>query len=116
MALRKTDKELLAQASEIIRQKLQRIQHLEKQVKEIQKHNDSEAKIREEIFKLSEYIPDPQKWLVQKSDPKVPGGAMTILRDFHFGEQVFKDQVGGVNEFNLKIGQARVKRLVDITI
>jgi len=114
--LQKTDKERLSDADEIIRQKLQRIQHLEKQVKEIQKHNDSEAKIREEIFRLSEYIPDPPKWLTQKRSPKLPGVPMTIWSDWHFGEQVFKEQVGGVNEFNLRIGQQRVKRLVDTTI
>ena len=112
----KTNEQRLADAGEIIRQKLQRIQLLEKQLKAVQRHNDSEEKIREQIFELAKYIPQPPKWLVKKRDPKLPGVPMTIWSDWHFGEQVFNEQVGGVNAFNLRIGQERVKRLVDSTI
>lgn len=41
---------------------------------------------------------------------------MTIWSDFHWGEVVKPEQVGGVNEFNRAIGVQRVKRLVSTTI
>jgi predicted phosphodiesterase len=112
----KTEKERLADADVIIRQKLDRIRLLERENKQIKRDNDSAEAIREEIFKLSRLSPDPPKWALHQHDTKLPGVPMAIWSDFHWGEVVKKDQVGGANQFNLKIAAERLRRLVDTTI
>ena len=116
MPKRFTDADQLKASEEIVRQKLREIVQLKKSLAEIQNINDTEETIRRTIFGLSEYTPKPPVWLMKKHEPHSPGIPMTIWSDWHFGEQVFKSQVGGANEFNLKIAQARVKLLVDSTL
>ena len=48
--------------------------------------------------------------------PGAPGFPMTIWSDWHWGEVVRLDEVGGLNEFNYEIALARVDRLVNATI
>ena len=94
------------------------IREKDKQLRLIQKDNDTAADLREAIFGLAEITPRPPKWIDHKiksagSHLSVP---ISFWSDWHIGERVFKNQVGGVNEFDLKIARARIRRLVDITI
>src|SRR5579864_8045316 len=41
-----------------------------------------------------------------------PGAPNLLLSDFHWGERVFKEQVNGVNEFDLAIARRRLRRVV----
>jgi predicted phosphodiesterase len=80
-------------------------------------HRDTAEKIREEVYGLSKLnmkIPD---WILRpKSEQRLTGTPMTIWSDWHWGETVQKAQVGGVNEFNQTVAEARVRRLVGTTV
>ena len=94
----------------------QQIATLKKQVEAASKDEDTAERIRRAIYNLSDHTPQPPKWL--KSPRKGTGSRgcpMTLWSDWHYGEVVKKDEVGGVNEFNADIARERVKRLVDTT-
>jgi hypothetical protein len=60
---------------------------------------------------------EPPKWtqtaLAKASSPGVP---TLMLSDFHWGEQVFPAQIGGVNKFNMKIARERLRYTIDTAI
>src|ERR1017187_4179203 len=96
----------------------------EKELRAIQKHNLTTAMVRREIYELPE-VSEPPAWLTKTSerDPKThrpmartPEVPMTIWSDWHYGELVDPEQVGGTNKFNRRIARGRVKRLVNSTI
>lgn len=83
----------------------------------IEKDNLSAADIRRTIYGLSEIQPAPPVWLA-KTAPATPGASvpMTIWSDWHWGEIVFPEAIGGVNKYNREIAKARLQVLVDNTI
>jgi len=117
MPTAKTDAERLVDAANILRKKNAEIVDYKRTIEQQRKDNDTAEKIRAEIFGLSEHTIQPPEWLTGK---KIPGGArggpMTIWSDFHYGEVVNPDEVGGVNKFNMKIAKKRFTRLVDTEI
>ena len=109
---------------ETVEQLKSRLAAAEKELRAIQKHNLTADVIRREIYDLP-VVSTPPTWLTKTStrDPvshrpattlsEVP---MTIWSDWHWGELVDPEQVGGTNKFNRKIARERVKRLVTATI
>ena len=90
---------------------------LKKQVAEIERHNLEGAEIRKEIFSLSERTPSPPAWTIEtKKSSGIIGIPVTIWSDWHLGERVLGNEVNGVNSFDLKIAEARIKRLVGRTL
>lgn len=79
----------------------------------IQQENDTAAKIREEIYLLAAHTPEPPEWVVRASKIGTRGAPMTLWSDWHRGETVKAEEVGGVNEFNADIHDKRVERLVN---
>ena len=79
--------------------------------------SDSAESIREAVFNLAARSPEPPEWV---SNPRHASGKRgapcTIWSDWHFGEVVNPEEVGGVNKFNTNIAIKRVSRLVDTTI
>lgn len=59
---------------------------------------------------------DPPKWTHTPKIAKAVGVPNLTLSDLHWGERVFKNQLGGVNEFNLSIAKRRLKTVVQGTI
>jgi hypothetical protein len=83
----------------------------------IQKSNDTAEKIREEIYNLASRSPEPPKWLVPAHKTAGSRGVpCTIWSDWHYGEVVRPEEVGGVNTFNAEVAAQRITRLVDTTI
>lgn len=78
---------------------------------------DDEA-VREIIGSMVASPADPPAWLVKvaKGQMKTPEVPVTSWADWHGAEVVHKDQLNGVNEYNPKIMDARVRRLVERTI
>lgn len=73
--------------------------------------------IKEQLFKLKDAPAVPPDWLIKpKKDAKSPGIPEMIWSDWHWGEVVRREQLNGVNEYNLEIAHARVHRLVERTI
>ncbi len=90
---------------------------MEQDIKRIQKEADSAESIRQTIFGLSARSPEPPQWLTQTGGKLGSRGApCTIWSDWHYGETVRPEEVGGVNEFNAAIAAKRIQRLVDTTI
>jgi predicted phosphodiesterase len=114
--IKKTDADHLADAQDIIRQKNEQVRQLQRQLKERTRINDTAERIREEILGLEAYTPEPPKWLDVKPSGKSTGVPLLHLSDWHWGETVDPDQVGGMNAFNRKIAKQRVKILRDATV
>jgi|SRR6185312_15638551 len=54
------------------------------------------------------------EWVVKPSaSSKAPGVPNLLLSDLHWGERVFKEQVNGVNEYNLAIARRRLRHVVE---
>lgn len=113
----KSDVERLNDANEIIRQKNTKLLMLERELRDTRRHNDNAEDIAAKIYDLSELVPDPPKWIKpEKPKAGIPGVPMTMWSDFHWGEVVRAEEVGGVNAFNRKIAKTRLKKLVNQTI
>ena len=114
---KKSDKDLLADANEIIRQKQTKLTLAEKQIKLLTKDNDAAEKIRTEIYGLKALTPAPPAWPTPANPGKTLSGVpLMIWSDFHWGERVDPSQVGGVNTFNRAVAKIRLRRLVDATL
>lgn len=93
-----------------------KVKLLEREVAQIKKHNESAAEVRRIIYGLKELTPDPPVWLTKPRPANLPGVPMTMWSDFHWGEVIAREQVGGVNEFNRTIAKLRFRRLLDVTL
>lgn len=113
--IRKTLDDKLADANEIIRQRNAELLALRKEVAALRKSDDTAREIREQIYKIAAYDPDPPEWIVRYRAGAERGCPITMWSDWHYGERVFKSQVGGVNEFNRSIAKTRVRRLTETT-
>jgi len=90
---------------------------LQADLKALQRDADTADKIRQEIFGMAARSPEPPAWLkAVVRNQGARGTPMTLWSDWHYGEVVRPEEVGGVNEFNSDICAARAKRLVDTII
>ncbi len=89
---------------------------LKLEINAIHRHNETAEEVRREIYKLKEVDPEPPEWMLDDAKIEGPGTPMMLWSDWHFGEVVNKKEVGGVNEFNSVIAEARVKQLVERSI
>lgn len=73
--------------------------------------------IKEKIIGIAEQSPQPPKWLVKSNPPKNSPGVPTLFAsDWHWGEVVDADQIGGVNSYDLEIAHKRARRMVETAI
>jgi predicted phosphodiesterase len=115
-AIKVTDKDTIEDQKEIIRRKNKELIDLRRI---INKHADDRLtaeKVRKEIFDLAEYSPEPPKWTNTVPGKSTTGIPLIPLGDWHWGETVDPDQVGGINSFNRAIGRQRVRRLDEAVI
>lgn len=94
-----------------------KINNLQRELKNALRTDISAEKVREEIFKLSAYSPNPPDWTLtsaKKSEQnEMP---IAIWSDWHIGEYVDPEQVNHVNHYTLDIAEQRVRKLVESTI
>lgn len=100
------------------RRELQRLRdkcsRLEAALREADRAEVTERDIREKILGLAGHTPEPPSWLIRVAGSSgVTGVPSTIWSDWHCNELVDPAQVNGVNEFNLKICEDRIRRLVE---
>ncbi len=115
-APQKTEAEKLNDALDIIRAKNNELRDNRRLIESLRKEDDTAQRIRENIYKIAAYDPDPPEWLIRDGVAGARGTPATIWSDWHYSEVVKKNQVGGVNEFNKSIAKRRVKRLTETTI
>ena len=107
-----TGKELTAEAKLRIA-----LANANRDLKAAQREADTAERIRTEIYNLAARTPEPPKWLVPATKQHGSRGVpCTIWSDWHYGEVVRPEEIGGVNEFNADVAAARITRLVDTTI
>jgi predicted phosphodiesterase len=113
----KTVEQQLQDAMDIIKKKNAELLDTKRVIQGLQRAEDTAEKIRQEIYSLAAHTLEPPRWLSGRGVKNgARGGPVTIWSDFHYGERVFPDQIGGVNEFNTRIAKDRFTRLVNITI
>src|ERR1035441_6442394 len=112
----KTLEDRLHDAEKIIREKNALILDLKKTVVNLTEKGDDAKTIRENIYKIAAYDPDPPEWTVREGRAGARGVPVTLWGDWHFGERISKAEVAGVNEYNRTIAKRRVQRLVETTI
>jgi hypothetical protein len=94
-----------------------KIRELEAQIATHHRVTIDERMIKEKIIKLAELKPEPPGWLVANAASKtLPGVPTLFASDWHWGEVVDPDQIGGVNEYDLAIAQKRAKLLIERAI
>jgi hypothetical protein len=73
--------------------------------------------IKRKIIKLAESEINIPDWVIRKPKGHNVTGIPTLLAsDWHWGEVVDPAQVGGVNEYNLKIAQERARAFIETSI
>jgi hypothetical protein len=73
--------------------------------------------IKRKIIKLSESEINIPDWVIRKPKGHNVTGIPTLLAsDWHWGEVVDPAQVGGVNEYSLKIAQERARAFIETSI
>jgi len=95
------------------------INDLKKQVRDLQREHDTSEHLRKELYKLGSLTPREPEFLTsvkRRLKGSVVSVPVAFWSDWHLGEKVYRDQVGGVNEFNMRIAKARFHRLVEVTI
>ena len=112
---RKTTEAQLEDAAAIIRQKNAEIVLLKREAASLKESQDHVREIREKIYKIAAYDPDPPEWLVRSRASNERGNPLTIWSDWHYGEVVSRSQVNGVNEFNRTVARKRIERLATTT-
>ena len=84
--------------------------------RELEREYDTTETVRERLYGLTARSPEPPEWTLREGKLGARGCPTTMWSDWHGGETVFPDQVGGVNEFNERILRVRAKNLVSTTI
>ncbi len=75
-------------------------------------------RVKEAVFGLTKSGgAEPPRWLIQKSIAKdIPHIPILVTSDFHFGEVITKEAMGGTNEFNMAIAERRYRTLIEKTV
>lgn len=73
--------------------------------------------IKRKIIKLMDQDVSIPEWVVKKPKGHNVTGIPTLLAsDWHWGEVVDPNQIGGVNEYNIKIAQQRARAFIETSI
>ncbi len=93
------------------------VKSLRARVVELEREDESAEAIRAEIWKIAEHSPEAPNWLSRDTGSNGARGMPVLLAsDWHYGEVVQPDEVGGVNHFNSEIAAKRIKRMADTTV
>lgn len=93
-----------------------KVDNLTRELGAIKRDNMTAEEVREKIFGLAALTPQPPKWIHESKPGKSSGVPMVFWSDWHYGEVVRPEEVGGKNAYNRAIAKDRIKRLVDTTL
>ena len=106
-----------AMAQQVVSEENRRLRTL---VQSLSKKVLTDEQVRKQIFEIAHSKPSIPAWL---SAPSTHSGTDSVIgvpilfgSDWHWGEVVNPAEIGGVNEYNLDIARARLRRLIDTTI
>jgi predicted phosphodiesterase len=90
--------------------------HLLRQLHRAQEDQIAFQEIRERIFGLAT-TPHTAAWPARKEAPAgTPGTPVLVLADWHAGEVVRREELGGINAYNRQIMVRRVHRVIETAI
>lgn len=91
------------------------IADLKRELQEAVSRADTADAMREWIgtAKLATHELDIPKWAVAPKKAGAPGVPVVMLSDLHWGERVRKEQIRGVNEYNLAIARRRLRTVIE---
>ena len=90
------------------------IDRLRAELRDAHRDDISADTIRSACFGLAAANVAPPQWLIDApAATSGPGVPITVWSDWHWGEVVSREQLGGLNEFNSEIARARARRLVE---
>lgn len=93
------------------------VSRLRQELRQARREALTEDYVREEIIGLCGYDPRPPNWLVDiKRGQRTADIPVLLASDWHYGEVVRPEEVGGMNEFNAAIFQRRVRLMVERTL
>lgn len=92
------------------------IRTLKRSLQEANEARLTDERIRKSIFGLAGQSSSPPDWLLSPASGGAPGIPVTIWSDWHWGEVVRADEVGGINTFSIQTAHERIRRLVNNTI
>ena len=94
-----------------------KIRNLEAQIAAHRRETLDDKYVREKIIGLSEQSPVVPEWMLKgKQSQGAPGVPTLFASDWHWGEVVDCDQIGGVNEYDMGIAQERARTMIQSTI
>jgi hypothetical protein len=93
-----------------------KIRALETSAKAQENETLSARYIKKEIIKLKDTPINPPNWLLRAHKKEITGIPTLFASDWHWGEVVDPNQIGGVNSYDLKIAQERARAMVETTI
>ena len=96
-----------------------RVYELEAQLRAVRSATLTDEYVKRKIIGITGELEGvkPPKWTLQMPSGRArPGVPVALWSDWHWGEVVLPEQIGGVNEFNLEIAHQRAKRLVERTV
>ena len=94
----------------------ERIRKLEGELKEAHRESSDAKQVKQLIGDIATKTAqaEPPPWMEQKrGKASSPGVPTLLLSDFHWGERVHPSQIGGVNEYNVRIAHERLQTCVD---
>lgn len=99
------------------KQQKKRIRALEREVEKLRNAELDRRAVRSTIMGLCEHSPTPPKWLTcAKTTGTNEAVPFTHWSDWHYGEVVKKDQIAGINEFNMNVADKRIAMLANKVI
>lgn len=110
---RKTDLERLHDAEKLIREKNSLLLDQKRTIARLTEDGDDAHTIRENIYKIAGYDPDPPEWLAREGRAGARGVPATIWSDWHYGEVV---RMPGINLYDKAIAKKRIQRLAETTV
>lgn len=94
------------------------VQRAQTQLRRLNEQMLTDVTVREKILNIAHHKPQAPEWLADSSSIAVtdPGVPILFASDWHWGEVVNPDEIGGVNKFDLEIARARAKNMIDRAI
>ena len=104
-------------ASESLALKSQ-IKYLKKQLSKKDQVESTAIRLRQDVYRIKNVPTEIPDWTlnIKKATKSSPGVPTLLCSDWHWGEIVSPEQIGGVNKFNPRIARERVQSLVSTTI
>jgi len=93
-----------------------RIRELESMMATQKRETLSDEWVKHKIVGLAESQPTIPDWMVKIPNKETTGVPTLFASDWHWAEVVDKNQIGGVNEYNITIAQRRAKALIETAI